>query len=42
MYEIKARGYAMPPVDDSRETTSFDSAVDHEAEWEHEEENRII
>ena len=42
VYEIKARGYAMPPMDDSRGTT-FDSAVDPEGEgeWEHEEENRI-
>lgn len=44
VYEIKARGYAMPPMDDSRETTfdpSSSAVANHEGEWEYGEENRI-
>ena len=44
VYEIKARGYAMPPMDDSRESTfdpSSSAEGDCEGEWEYGEENRI-
>lgn len=40
VYEIKARGYAMPPMDDSRGTT-FDQSSSAVDQWEYEEENRI-
>ena len=45
-YEVKTRGYAMPPMDDSSSgVETFDplssDVVNHEGEWEYREDNRI-
>eukprot|EP00984_Skeletonema_dohrnii_P022383 scaffold11520_cov150-Skeletonema_dohrnii-CCMP3373.AAC.5 len=45
-YEVKTRGYAMPPMDDSSSRgETFDPSssdcVNHEGEWEYREDNRI-
>eukprot|EP00985_Skeletonema_marinoi_P013675 scaffold6831_cov144-Skeletonema_marinoi.AAC.3 len=46
-YEVKTRGYAMPPMDDSSSgVETFDplssDVVNHEGEWEYREDNRIL